>query len=208
MDGLAFRPAAPEDFERAWSIVNDPPSRESIGMAGDARRAVALGNALARYGIAIDLSCVTLAILDGQIVGVLEAYAADHPRKIPPMTMLRLLPHAIRILGPAQAMRLPAALRARSRVDFSPVVDSYYIAELDVDERFRNRGIGGALLREGEAAARAAGHSRMSLTTAITNPAQHLYERHGYRIIETKTDAAYARITGVPGRVLMVKELE
>jgi hypothetical protein len=31
--------------------------------------------------------------------------------------------------------------------------------------------------------------------------------RHGYRIVETKRDAAYERMTGIPGRVLMVKEL-
>ncbi len=207
MEGLTTRPAAPQDFERAWSIVNEPPSRESIGMAGDARRAVAVGNVLARHGLGIDISQTTLAMLDGQIVGVLEAYGAEHHRKIAPLTVLRLIPRAIRLLGPRQTLWLPAALRARGRVNCPPVPGSYYIAEIDVDERYRNRGIGGVLLRHAEEAARAAGHKQMSLTTAITNPAQHLYERHGYRVVETKTDAAFERITGIPGRVLMVKDL-
>ena len=47
----------------------------------------------------------------------------------------------------------------------------------------------------------------MTLTTDITNPAQHLYERHGFRIAETKRDAEYERWSQSPGRVLMVKEL-
>jgi hypothetical protein len=48
----------------------------------------------------------------------------------------------------------------------------------------------------------------LSLTTAITNPARRLYERNGYGVVGEKRDAEYERITGVPGRVLMVKELD
>jgi len=47
----------------------------------------------------------------------------------------------------------------------------------------------------------------MALTTTTTNPARHLYIRHGYRVVETRLDPAYERLTGIPGRVLMVKEL-
>jgi len=47
----------------------------------------------------------------------------------------------------------------------------------------------------------------MSLTTHTSNPARRLYERHGYRVVETRTDPAYERYTGIEGRVLMVKEL-
>ncbi len=47
----------------------------------------------------------------------------------------------------------------------------------------------------------------MSLITTTTNPARRLYERHGYRVVETRADAAYERYTGIAGRYLMVKEL-
>jgi hypothetical protein len=47
----------------------------------------------------------------------------------------------------------------------------------------------------------------MSLGTTITNPARHLYERHGFRVVETKTDPSYERYTGIPGRILMMKDL-
>ncbi len=76
-----------------------------------------------------------------------------------------------------------------------------------VDERLRNRGIGGALLRYAEELARRSGAPCLSLETGITNPARRLYERSGYRIVGTKTDAVYEHLTGSPGRIVMVKEL-
>jgi ribosomal protein S18 acetylase RimI-like enzyme len=48
----------------------------------------------------------------------------------------------------------------------------------------------------------------MSLSTSTANPARRLYERHGFRIAETRTNATYEILTGIEGRHLMVKELE
>jgi len=45
----------------------------------------------------------------------------------------------------------------------------------------------------------------MCIETGITNPARRLYERHGYTVISTKTDASYERLTSSPGRILMTK---
>jgi ribosomal protein S18 acetylase RimI-like enzyme len=47
----------------------------------------------------------------------------------------------------------------------------------------------------------------MSLTTHTANPARRLYERHGFWVVETRTDTDYERYTGIEGRFLMVKEL-
>jgi ribosomal protein S18 acetylase RimI-like enzyme len=47
----------------------------------------------------------------------------------------------------------------------------------------------------------------MALTTTTENPARHLYERHGFRVVETRTDPAYERYTGIEGRHRMVKDL-
>jgi ribosomal protein S18 acetylase RimI-like enzyme len=84
---------------------------------------------------------------------------------------------------------------------------AYYIGELDVDPTCRNRGIGARLLAYADAEARALGIARMALCTGISNPAQHLYERSGFRIVETRQHSDYERVTGNPGRVLMVKDL-
>jgi ribosomal protein S18 acetylase RimI-like enzyme len=63
------------------------------------------------------------------------------------------------------------------------------------------------LLDHAEAEARAGGIQVMSLTTTTDNPARRLYERHGFRIVETLTDDVYRRYTGIDGRYSMVKEL-
>lgn len=47
----------------------------------------------------------------------------------------------------------------------------------------------------------------MALTTTTANPARRLYERHGYRVVETRTDTVYERYTGIQGRHRMVKDL-
>ena len=111
------------------------------------------------------------------------------------------------IVGPAGLWRYVRYQRIRPRVNLERPADAFYIGELDVHPDYRNRGIGGAMLSHAEEMARREGFTRMSLTTSTINPAQHLYTRHGYRIVETKLDAAYERMTGIPGRVLMVKEL-
>ncbi|MBK6319202.1 MAG: GNAT family N-acetyltransferase [Dehalococcoidia bacterium] len=49
---------------------------------------------------------------------------------------------------------------------------------------------------------------KMSLTTTTSNPARRLYERHGFRVMETWTDPGFEQVTeGVAGRILMVKHL-
>lgn len=76
-----------------------------------------------------------------------------------------------------------------------------------MDPRYRNRGIGGALLDYAEAEARAGGYTQMTLTTTTMNPARHLYERHEFRVVDTRTDPDYERYTGIPGRYRIVKDL-
>jgi ribosomal protein S18 acetylase RimI-like enzyme len=113
---------------------------------------------------------------------------------------------AIRTAGLGVFAALPR-LMARRRVDISPPEGAYHIAELHTHPALRNRGIGGALLDYAEREARWAEQRLMSLNTTTINPARRLYERHGFRVTETRTDPIYERITGIAGRHLMVKEL-
>jgi ribosomal protein S18 acetylase RimI-like enzyme len=80
--------------------------------------------------------------------------------------------------------------------------------ELDVHPRHRNQGIGGRLVRHAEETARAKGFDTICLTTETNNPARRLYERSGFVVVRSATDAVYERMTGAPGRVLMQKSLE
>ncbi len=204
MDGLRIRKATPGDTNRIADLVGGDPGDEAIGIAGDAGRAREFGMAMVRLPNSPQgWPRTVVAEVDAQVVAVIQA-GPDVPgvRATPRLAYL-----GVRIFGPIGLVRLLPRLRARQRVQPVPPPESYYIAEIDVDAAYRNKGIGGALLDYAEAEARAAGHRLMSLTTSTTNPARRLYERRGFRVVETRTDAAYKRYTGIDGRHLMVKQL-
>jgi GNAT superfamily N-acetyltransferase len=207
MEGLTFRRATPADAGRIAEIVAGDPGREAIGIAGDAGRARTMGIVIAKMaGMPAGrggLEHTTLAELHGETVGTVHAVSGSSRFKITPAVALA----AIRIFGPFGVVGLLTRARARARLDMPSPAGALHIGELDVDPRYRNRGIGGALLDYAEAQAREGGYRQMTLETTITNPARHLYERHGFRVVETRTDPDYERYTGIPGRVRMVKAL-
>ncbi len=145
----------------------------------------------------------TVAESDGEVLGVLQAGDQESSVKITP----RLAFLALRVAGPLGTVGLVRRLKAQDRVKPSPIAGAYRVRELHVDARCRSRGIGGTLLDYAEAEARAAGYTQMTLTTTTANPARHLYERHGFRVVETKTDPLYERYTGIEGRHRMLKDL-
>ena len=144
----------------------------------------------------------------GGVVGLLETKRPGDTAQTPSaLAIPGVLARGLPIVGLAGLLRYFRYQQARAKVDIKHPPDAYYIGELDVDLTSRNRGIGAHLLAHAEAEARAAGIARMALCTGVSNPAQHLYERAGYRIVETRRHADYERITHNPGRVLMIKDL-
>lgn len=204
---VTFRQATPDSTERIIEIMHGEPGAEAVGLAfGSEKLAIALGALLMRLPKSLSgWEHTVFALHDGAAVGVLQASGTDVGMGdyITPAVILRV----IRIFGPVKVVRALPRIRARSRVEFEPVADAYGVHELHVDRAFRNRGIGREMLDYAEDQARAASHPRLSLTTTTSNPARRLYERHGFRVVETKTDPAFERYTGIAGRHLMVKEL-
>ena len=204
MEGLTLRKATAADMPRIIEIVAGEPGQEAIGLCEsvDAARRIGMG----AWGIppfSREWERATLAEADGQIVGVLIAGAAVESTRV----TLSLIWLAIKTLGPIKVWRFRPRMAARSRVQPALPAGAFHVGELDVDSRYRNRGIGGTLLDRAETEAINGGYRRMSLTTTTSNPARHLYERHGFRVVETRTDPVYERYTGIQGRVLMVKDL-
>lgn len=202
--GLTFRRATPADSDRIAEIMHGEPGPEAVAIAGCVEAARKFGMALVRLPDSPQgWQRTVVGELNGEVVALIQmGSVAEAEIKTTP----RLAWLALRILGVSMLTALPR-LRARQRVQVEPPADSYYIAELDVDPRLRGQGIGGALLDFAEDEARRGGYGRMSLSTTTNNPARRLYERHGYRVVETRTDRDYERHTGIAGRLLMVKEL-
>jgi len=204
MDGLTIRKATPGDTNRIAHLFGGDPGDEAIGIAGDAGRARQFGMAMVRLPNSPQgWKRTVVAELSGQVVGIIQGGPDVPGVKATP----RLVYVGLHVFGPIGLVRLLPRLRARQRVQPVPPPNSYYVAEIDVDPAYRNAGVGGALLDYAEVEARSAGCRLMSLTTTTINPARRLYERHGFRVMETRTDAAYKSYTGIEGRLLMVKEL-
>ena len=203
VEGPTVRKGTPRDTNRIAEIVSGEPGQEAIGLTGSAELAREFGMAMVRLpNSQMGWKRTVVAEANGRVVGIVQA--GDFPDfGVTP----RIVYLAVRVFGLAKLVRLLPRMRARDRVQPKRPRGAYHIAEIDVDPSFRNRGIGSALLDHAEAEARAGGYARMSLTTTTINPARRLYERHGFRVVETKTDAAYERYTGIEGRHLMVKEL-
>ena len=207
MEGLTFRRATPADTERIAEILHGEPGQETIGLCfGSVQLARALGYALVRLpGTPQGWEHTVLAALNEEPVGVLQA-SGGHlgvTSFVTPGVVLQ----AMRIFGAFKLLRGLPRIRARARLNFDHQPGAYAVNELHVDPRYRNRGIGGVLLDYAEEQARRGGYERMALTTTTSNPARRLYERHGFRVVDTRTDLAYERYTGIAGRHLMVKEL-
>lgn len=200
---ITFRPATRADAAALAEVFGTEPSEEQLGMAGGNAARARKFRRLTLSTISGDaaLPRTTVAVGDGRVVGLLQA-GAEAGDNITPALVIGVL----RIFGPAVLGFLKRD-RTRARVHLSPPPGAYHIAEVHVLPAARNQGIGAALLAEAERTARAANAPAMSLTTTTSNPARHLYERTGFRVIETREDPAYQAITGVSGRILMVKNL-
>lgn len=85
---------------------------------------------------------------------------------------------------------------------------TWYISAAALYPEFRGQGLGATLIAEGEAMARAAGQSRVTLLVNSLNPwAQALYRRLGFADWDRRPLAAFPGSEGPSELILMVKEL-
>lgn len=200
---VTFRPARADEVGTIAEIMFSEPPKEAVRVCGGverARRFCYMQVSVPEVGQGWERT--VFALLDDQPVTVLQAGKSSDVRITP-----RLAWNTVRILGALRTFRSLPYLRALRRVTPTAPEGSYYIAELHTHPDHRNKGLGKAALEYAEERARDQGAPLMSLVTTVVNPARHLYERQGFRVVETRTDVEYERLTGIPGRNLMVKEL-
>ena len=204
MTQITFRPARQDETHRICEIMFGEPPQEAVRVCEGVERAKRfcyMQVSMPELGIGWDRTVFVLQ--DGEPVTVLQAGSQLGGFGITP----GLIWQTIRILGPLRTLRSLPYIAAQRRVNAPAPDGSYHIGELHTHADFRNRGLGKAALEYADAQARKEGCATMSLVTTVINPARHLYERQGFEVVETRTDDVYERMTGIPGRNLMVKEL-
>jgi len=205
VENLAFRVATEGDTGAVAEIVHGAPGREAVALYGGEARARRLGFALVRLQARrAGLGRTLIAEQEGRPVGVLQWRLGAEPGL--PMSP-GLAWATLRALGPWHAARAALAERVRRRVNPPPPAEAFHVEELHVLARLRGAGIGGRLLEQAEALARARGFRQLSLITHTANPAQRLYRRAGFLEVERREDPEYERRVGISGRLLMVKRL-
>jgi GNAT superfamily N-acetyltransferase len=199
-----IRPATARDVERIAEIMHGDPGPELLAIVGDRSLARAFGKGLVVLEHIPNAARPTVvAESDGGVIGVLQYTIGTSDAGVT-MERVRL---ALRVAGPVRLVRAIPRLRARQRIELMPPSDAFYVAELHVDPARRSEGVGARLLSWADEEAARLGRPRLALTTYSTNRARHLYERAGYVVTRDRTDPAYERYTGIPGRVLMEKQL-
>lgn len=137
------------------------------------------------------------AEFEGQRVGSLIASRGDRIDRL----NLETVAHLIAVLGPAEAIRfmyrgvrLPGGREAYK--------DEFYVSNLGILPSMQGRSFGSQMLAYAEKLARDENLKKCSLIAGGYNPnARRLYERLGYRVVETvnteKADLGYHRMVKV-----------
>ncbi|MFC1452219.1 GNAT family N-acetyltransferase [Verrucomicrobiota bacterium] len=119
---------------------------------------------------------VTFAERDGDIVGMVSGYTAEHHR--------RSSRKPLKQAAGRWNLRLPIVL-----VLFAPLMriidsiadDDFYLQAIAVDKELRGEGLGSTLMDSLEEQARASGATRLALDVSAKNEgARHFYDRRGF----------------------------
>lgn len=179
-DRLRIRPARDDEAELAAPLLYLTSPGGFMLFGGGERGGIGLIEAAFRTP-GTDNSCevVTVAELDGRVVGAMAAFPAaegDERRR-------RFLRLALRRRPPWRWPRIMRVAREGSTRAPKPPVDSLYIDALATAEDARRRGVAMKLLEEAESLGRSGGFGHLALdTTAANSGARALYERFGFAV--------------------------
>jgi ribosomal protein S18 acetylase RimI-like enzyme len=193
--GLVVRAAEPTDSDVIEALIFGEPSSEAAALAGGPERARIFGHLVMGASPFASWQATKVAELDGQIVAALQQGPAEEDFR----PTLRFLWAVARGFGLRASLALLPRGLALQRARLAAPAGAWVVREVHVDPSSRNRGIGRVLLEQAEADASRRGATTMALTTRTNNPARRLYERLGYRVIDTRTDRRYKKWTGAEG---------
>jgi ribosomal protein S18 acetylase RimI-like enzyme len=205
---VTIRKATPSDLDDVVAILLADPAPDLRAIVPDRANVHYVGALLARHGMLVRIDRTELAMLHGSPIGLMESLRSTSQQSLGLRSFAAIVARATWSAGPGVLRRYQRLNAARDRMGIRIPPGTFDLDELDVLPPYRNRGVGTQLIAHAENLARERGFSEMWLTTEINNPAIRLYERHGFRVERRATDRVYEEMTGAPGRVLMVRNLE
>jgi ribosomal protein S18 acetylase RimI-like enzyme len=201
---MDVRPATKSDLRAMSDLMFADPPREAVRLARGVERARRFQDELFRDAFETPTATVLVACEHDEPLGF-AWMTTQGGSEIPSVRAVAAM--AVRSMGVVGALAAAWPASSRLAVDITPPADGAHLTELHVHPDHRGRGIGGALLDRVEEEARNGDAPHVSLTTGSTNPARRLYARHGFEVVTERVGRRYARLTGIPGRVLLVKQL-
>jgi ribosomal protein S18 acetylase RimI-like enzyme len=202
---MEIRRATAADVPAMVDVMFVEPSREAVALTGSADRARRFQLGFLAAAVRWPGNVVFLAELADGPGGVLGFASVSDGSDVPPFH--RLAAMSVKAMGLPGAIAAAWRASARMRVDIPAPGGGLHLVELQVHPHRRGSGIGGELLTATEDYARAQAAPHLSLTTGSANPARRLYARHGFEVMAERSSKRYTRLTGIPGRVLMVKDV-
>ena len=140
---------------------------------------------------------------NGEIAGILMLFNRRQMRR----SMVVTSAHMFRVYRIKEILKFIELMMPYKDEENIPE-DDLYIGHLAVYEHFRRQGLGLRLLEYAEKEAIAQGKRKLSLLTEIENaPAQALYRKFGFRVIDTILFPEQMRYVGSAGDVRMEKPL-
>ena len=198
--GVTVRAARRDDAERVALLLYESSAAKYDQFVGSRQRAIALlERAFRRAGNTASCETVSVAEVDGRVVGVLAAFSSVEGDR----RARRLLRIALLGLGPWRWIEALRIFRIGAEATPPPPTDALYVDALATDAALRRRGAARALLDDAERRARDAGLAALALDTGEANaPARALYQAAGFTVVAERQ--AYG---AMPGVVAYVKRL-
>jgi ribosomal protein S18 acetylase RimI-like enzyme len=182
---FTIRPAGPDDALLASRLIYLSMGELADYLFGGVHLSVEeiLAGLFSLEGNRFDWKIAVIAEWDSQPVGLLASFLGSEFTRREMAIGLGLL----KLCGLLDVLRL--SVRALSIANgVETYRDEYYLANMAVSPDFHGRGIGSSLLAYAEEKARRVGLKKCSLIVDVENPAaRRLYERHGYKVVFTKT---------------------
>lgn len=196
---LQVRPARPDD-PAAGLLYESARSYYDAYAGGEAHARRLVSAVYPRSGHSGSYAVCRVALLDGELAGVLAGFRAAEAEALAQRFLALTLPR----VRPWHWPRVARHLRVSRRVGPLPPAGSWYVDALAVAPAARRRGVARALLDDAAETARALGATGVALDTGLENaPARALYASLGFQPREERpvASAAAARALGGAGFV-------